>query len=614
MCEALVQFLAKELNGTAEKITEPTVPNEKSVEEKQSADLSYRMSKKPLFRTHVQNTDRLPLNSDLVTKSRPVDPSKVAHNEGEEDVPKKNKDWEDMTVVWKSNVGLTKGARPRRMMTEEERTDYRMRRVRGACVSCKRKKRKCTHDPQLSPSTSTETIGVPREANECIQPQITEQKPVPSVQKQQRASVRFADDIPQKQAPTDKKRRSENSSSHGRPTHILSNSAVIPLGTLPNQTSASRKAFNNSGRDEQLTLPQPHPEASLYQCANMAWDSSEYCWDLSTSELQMLDKQYHPELIGFDSFPIDIGVSGTVNADNMAPYTWDVGLADRVCYGTSLLPEEHQPLISMHNKSEHDMSYNHYNNLGEFPNEQYMPPLCQVPPLHEVKAMHPQLRYDDISVPTLGEPENHWARSQGQQHVEQWLEQKAIDEQNTPRDPELNPPEDEEPPGISPRRRRVKFDFSSLIDGPPTLSTPPVEVQQDEGFVVARKQEQPASRPPRSTSRHSTASRMSFSDIISLSSALTSLSMKGSESRRGSISSDSERHMGDGSGNEDDSSDNANQDEDKIKDDNGKEQGSDDSDESDVWVQWADDEKKRAHTSENELFEKYIRVGMQRSE
>jgi hypothetical protein len=53
-----------------------------------------------------------------------------------------SKDWDGMTVVWKSTSGLVKSQRPKRVMTEEQREAYKLRRVRGACVACKRKKKK----------------------------------------------------------------------------------------------------------------------------------------------------------------------------------------------------------------------------------------------------------------------------------------------------------------------------------------------------------------------------------------------------------------------------------------------------------------------------------------
>lgn len=55
---------------------------------------------------------------------------------------KKPKDWDSMTVVWTSENGLAKEPRSKRTMTEEEKKEYQLRRVRGACVSCKKKKRK----------------------------------------------------------------------------------------------------------------------------------------------------------------------------------------------------------------------------------------------------------------------------------------------------------------------------------------------------------------------------------------------------------------------------------------------------------------------------------------
>jgi hypothetical protein len=55
---------------------------------------------------------------------------------------RRTKDWDDMTVVWTSGNGLARASRPKRMMTEEERKNYQLRRTRGACVSCKTRKRK----------------------------------------------------------------------------------------------------------------------------------------------------------------------------------------------------------------------------------------------------------------------------------------------------------------------------------------------------------------------------------------------------------------------------------------------------------------------------------------
>jgi hypothetical protein len=155
----------------------------------------------------------------------------------------------------------------------------------------------------------------------------------------------------------------------------------------------------------------------------------------------------------------------------------------------------------------------------------------------------------ESGMPTAAQLENHWAQAHSQAHVEHWLEQKVNEESSAPRNPELNlQPEDTSVIETNPvsQRRRVKFDFSSLIDGPPTLSAPPTEVIEDEGEHHRLPYRQDLPRPRRSLSRHSTSSRMSFSDINSISSALTSMSIKDSDSRRGSIySAGSERNLED---------------------------------------------------------------------
>lgn len=45
-----------------------------------------------------------------------------------------------------STSGLERTRKWRRVMTSEEKKEYRKRRARGACGDCKRKKRKCLHD------------------------------------------------------------------------------------------------------------------------------------------------------------------------------------------------------------------------------------------------------------------------------------------------------------------------------------------------------------------------------------------------------------------------------------------------------------------------------------
>merc|ERR1711939_378327 len=67
--------------------------------------------------------------------------------------------------------------------------------------------------------------------------------------------------------------------------------------------------------------------------------------------------------------------------------------------------------------------------------------------------------------------ENHWEQAHGQAHIEQWLDQKVNEECSAQRDQELEVHQQIQAEGpddqltASPQRRRVKFDFSSLIDG-----------------------------------------------------------------------------------------------------------------------------------------------------
>jgi hypothetical protein len=47
-----------------------------------------------------------------------------------------------MTNVWSTETGRRYQYRPRRPMTEEERAEYRSKRVLGVCAGCKKRKRK----------------------------------------------------------------------------------------------------------------------------------------------------------------------------------------------------------------------------------------------------------------------------------------------------------------------------------------------------------------------------------------------------------------------------------------------------------------------------------------
>lgn len=54
----------------------------------------------------------------------------------------KQSEIKSMTTVWSSKSGDQYQYRARRTMTEEERKDYRIKRVVGVCKGCKRRKRK----------------------------------------------------------------------------------------------------------------------------------------------------------------------------------------------------------------------------------------------------------------------------------------------------------------------------------------------------------------------------------------------------------------------------------------------------------------------------------------
>lgn len=69
-------------------------------------------------------------------------PSRLSDGQSSQSRKKKPNGWDNMTVVWTSRDGLAKEPRAKRTMTDEERKEYQLRRVRGACVSCKRRKRK----------------------------------------------------------------------------------------------------------------------------------------------------------------------------------------------------------------------------------------------------------------------------------------------------------------------------------------------------------------------------------------------------------------------------------------------------------------------------------------
>lgn len=135
MRDALIDFLLQEREGERElqRISVPAV--------KRAAfdTQSIRSSDEDKFQQNsLRGSERRPrdtIHRGSMPPETPDEPFQVSRK-------KKPKDWDTMTVVWTSESGLARAPRPKRTMTEEERKDYQLRRVRGACVSCKKRKRK----------------------------------------------------------------------------------------------------------------------------------------------------------------------------------------------------------------------------------------------------------------------------------------------------------------------------------------------------------------------------------------------------------------------------------------------------------------------------------------
>jgi hypothetical protein len=509
MCEALVQFLADELEGN----TKDNATCQRSEEAIQPIDQSLKASKKPLFRAQAMKDARPSAHSPPA----PMRPAMAPEAGATSHVKKSGKDWEDMTVVWKSNIGMMKGARPRRMMTEEERTDYRMRRVRGACVACKRKKRKCNHDPDLSPRSSTDSIG---------------SLPTEALTKARREEV----------SPS-------QPSSFREESKVIAKRLVRPDGSSVDKDVGSRKALEAlaSRNDEFLTnatqpfdtteaatqpldLPSSNLRAHSGSNGFPNFDGTTFGWN-DYLESQYLVNQEPPNVSAetFDFFEYDF-----------QGYQASEGIWRSIDQGFNLDMDVAEPTSSSSGMQGAATSHTNQSLPA-------VPQLASITPLAEEqrKAYSGSLQ-SAARMTSAAQLENHWAQAQGQAHVEQWLDQKVIEESSVPRDPELEvQPEEAGTEGIStnaPQRRRVKFDFSSLIDGPPTLSAPPAEIVQDQDIRSSSKQDPP--RLKRSSSRHSTGSRMSFSDLTSISSAFTSMSIRDGDSRRGSLySGGSERNL-----------------------------------------------------------------------
>lgn len=464
MCEALMQFLAEELGGASK---------DRGLETKSSTK-ALQVSSPPLKRVP-------PMVNDTI---QPVEKRQ-----------KTDRAWADMTVVWKSDTGLTKGARPRRMMNEDERADYRMRRVRGACVACKRKKRKCNHDRGPSPASSSENA--------------SSSPPTPTPPLRFRRLGEDQDELAADVVLSKQVQQSED-------LEAVSMSKIYEKETQPSLPSPPKHV---QPLDKHYQLP-PTSDMSPY-----------HDWHQHESALLGPQKQMYNH--------------GSVNS--FPALVYDPLLADIWDMNTFDLNE--------------NMSFDHpaYDILpiSNMLHAASMP----VGMLDSVALKHAQRTFSDVAgadipTPVFAHPDNTWAQAQGQAHVEQWLDQKVMGECSVPADLEPAPYHDhaqDQQTVTSSTRRRVKFDFASLIDGPPTLSTSPAEFFEETNLRAHGTQVQQATdRSPRSTSRHSTASRLSFSDIISLSSALTSLSMKDGESRRGSNHSAISEGVLDGAGDNED--------------------------------------------------------------
>ncbi|KIW01514.1 uncharacterized protein PV09_06992 [Verruconis gallopava] len=611
MCEALVQFLAAELGNASPESAADVPEKRKTVDKVKSATQSYQDSKRPLFRMHAPCLEQNGSGASAKKATSNHQAGKSSANGMDDVAAKKSKDWEDMTVVWKSDLGLTKGARPRRTMTEEERTDYRMRRVRGACVACKRKKRKCNHDPDPSPRSSLEAVG---DSPKLLTP----------VSSQAEGSLRSTP----RQSPDSPFRSSEQGiSGASKSTEKIHEGSNKPDdGQKPGRVDEmfstvgfpSRKSNNivetttNIRRTPSFidlgnSVPS-HREVSLYQYATLPGDEPQLCWDLSANELQMLDLQHHTGSTDFSSLPVDAGSNDTYG-NGLSAYTWESNNSTSFDWALPFHANGKSWIDTIHHADLAPM--HHVSNIQQCKNLDLGRAITTVDSIAHVKEHSLPANVNLLHsnhVPIPDELENHWAQHQAQIHVEQWLKQKMIEEHSTPLNPELEAPQLVEHTPASPKRRKVKFDFSSLIDGPPTLSPPPAEPWQlGEGLHGVEKQEHHEqlleSRPPRSTSRHSTGSRMSFSDIISLSSAMTSLSVKDTGSERNmddeEENADEESFHGDVGSDAEQSADQDSSYGDELSEED-----------EDEWIRWIADPHKVTEGSKDDLFEKHVRIGI----
>jgi hypothetical protein len=138
MRDALIDFLLQEREIERESQT-ITIPTTKSIDHEIPPNISDQSPKSqqdsPRGSKRVQSET---VHADPKPPPEILDES----SQGARKKKKRTKDWDNMTVVWTSESGLARAPRPKRTMTEEERREYQLRRVRGACVSCKKRKRK----------------------------------------------------------------------------------------------------------------------------------------------------------------------------------------------------------------------------------------------------------------------------------------------------------------------------------------------------------------------------------------------------------------------------------------------------------------------------------------
>jgi hypothetical protein len=131
MREALIEFLVQERESAKNNL------QTNSSREGSSSYITPRMVDAP----DSGMTNNMALYSqDFHTRlDRSGSIAKIPHRER---LPKA---WDGMTVIWSRKTGVVRKPGPKREMTEQEREEYRLRRAQGACVLCRKRKRKVTN-------------------------------------------------------------------------------------------------------------------------------------------------------------------------------------------------------------------------------------------------------------------------------------------------------------------------------------------------------------------------------------------------------------------------------------------------------------------------------------